>query len=303
MQLEGVVVQTLGKHHMVWDGSQARPAFPGGRLALGRAGMKNRVAVGDRVQLRLQADGSALIEAVLPRRNQLSRRITFTGAEHVVAANVDVLAVMLAPSPVLKTALLDRYLVAAHHAKIRPLVVVNKMDLLTEEEVRTSLAPYREMGYPILEMSALLGKGVGEFMDSVRGRWVTLVGHSGVGKSTLVNRILPEAHAPVGDVHEASGRGRHTTSSAVAYRLPDGTALVDTAGIREFALWGMGERDIEGGFSDIHGEGRGCRFPDCRHRREPDCQVRIAVEQGRISSARYECYLALLEEVSAEARS
>jgi ribosome biogenesis GTPase len=265
--------------------------------------MKNRVAVGDRVRLRPQEDGSALIEAVLPRRNQLSRRITFTGAEHVVAANVDVLAVMLAPNPVLKTALLDRYLAAAHHAGIRPLVLVNKMDLLTEEEVRRDLAPYWEMGYSVIEMSALLGEGVAGFLQTVQGRWAVLVGHSGVGKSTLVNRIQPEAHAPVGDVHEASGRGKHTTSSAVAYRLPDGTALVDTAGIREFALWGMGEREIEAGFLEIHEAGSGCRFPDCCHRREPDCQVRVAVEHGRISSARYACYLALLEEASVGSKS
>ena len=292
----------MGKHHLVWDGARTRPAFPGGRLALGSGGLKNRVAVGDRVRLRPQEDGSALIEAVLPRRNQLSRRITFTGAEHVVAANVDVLAVVLAPSPVLKTALLDRYLAAAHHAGIRPLVLVNKMDLLTEEEVRRDLAPYWEMGYSVLEMSALLGRGIPEFLEAVRGRWVILVGHSGVGKSTLVNRILPEAHAPVGDIHEASGRGRHTTSTASAYRLPDGTALVDTAGIREFALCAMRERDVEAGFLEIHEAGRGCRFPDCRHRQEPDCAVRDAVDAGRISAGRYECYLTLLEEASPSPR-
>jgi ribosome biogenesis GTPase / thiamine phosphate phosphatase len=294
--MEGTVVQTLGKHHMVWEGTRTRPAFPAGRLALGQGTAKNRVAVGDRVVLRPQEDGSALIESVLARRNRLSRRMTFAGTEHVIVANLDFVAVMLAPNPGLNTALLDRYLVASHASGITPLVLVNKMDILSEEQVREDLGPYREIGYPIFEMSAKLGRGVEEFLEAVRGKWVVLVGHSGVGKTTLVNRVFPEARAAVAEVHEDRGKGRHTTSCATAFRREEGTVLVDTAGIREFALWDVSERSVEEGFMEIHQVGQRCKFQDCRHRSEPECAVQEAAESGRVSAARYGSYLLLLKE-------
>lgn len=287
---------------MVWDGERARPAFPGGRLELGARAMKNRVAVGDRVVLRLEPDGTALIESVLPRANKLSRRMTFTGAEHVVAANVDLLAIMLAPRPSLNTALLDRYLVAAYSSEIRPVLLVNKTDLVDEEEVKEALAPYRALGHPVFPMAAKFGRGLDDFLDAVRGRWVVLVGHSGVGKTTLVNHLVPEARQAVGDVHEATGKGKHTTSSATAHRLSDGTTLVDTAGIREFAVWGVGWRELEAAFPEIHEAGQGCRFPDCRHLSEPDCAVNAASEEGLIDPGRYGSYLTLLGEVEGAGR-
>ncbi len=296
LQVEGQVYQTMGKWHWVWDGAVVRQGFPGGRLALGEGRRKNRVGVGDRVTLRLQSDGSALIEAILPRKNKLSRRMSFTGAEHVVAANVDVLAVMLAPNPLLNTALLDRYLVAALSQGMEVAVLVNKMDLLSESDVDETLAPYRRLNYPIFPMAAKLRRDLDAFLSAVAGRWVVLVGHSGVGKTTLVNAVVPGAEEKVGEVREATGKGRHTTSSAIAHRLVDGTILVDTAGIREFALWEVGWRDLEVAFPEIHEAGAGCRFPDCQHSREPGCAVKGGLQAGRVSPRRYESYLSLLQE-------
>jgi ribosome biogenesis GTPase len=299
VQLQGQVYQTLGKFHVVWDGAKLRPAFPGGRLELESRQKKNRVAVGDRVVLRVEGDGSALIEEVLPRRNRVSRRITFTGAEHVVAANVDVLAVMLAPSPALRMALLDRYLVAARACGVEPLIVVNKMDLLDPAEVQEALAPYLALGYAACRISAGRREGLEEFLGLVRGRWVLLVGHSGVGKTTLVNDLVPGEAMAVAEVRDGTGKGRHTTTTAVARRAPDGTTLVDTAGIREFALWDVGWREVEAGFPEIHEAGARCRFPDCRHRREPGCAVTSALEAGALTAARYGSYLTLLGEAEA----
>lgn len=286
----------MGKYHLAWDGEVVRVAFPGGRLALRSEGKKNRVAVGDRVTLRLQEDGSALIEEILPRGNKFCRRITFTNREHVIAANVETIAVMLAPTPDLNTALLDRYLVAARASGIDALVIVNKMDLLTPELVDESLVPYRAMGLPTFCMSAREKRGIEPFLEAVAGKWVLIAGHSGVGKTTLVNDVVPGGTQPIGDVHEATGKGKHTTSSAIAHRLPEGTVLVDTAGIREFALWNVGWREVESGFPEIFHAAEGCRFPDCRHRGEPRCAVREAADREEIDAGRYQSYLTLLAE-------
>jgi ribosome biogenesis GTPase len=302
-QLEGRVLQTLGKYHKVWDGQAVRPAFPAGRLELSSRGVKNRVAVGDRVVLGRREDGSLLIEAVLPRANKISRRITFTGAEHVVAANVDVVAVMLAPNPTLNVSLLDRYLVEARLAGVAPLIVVNKTDLLEPGEAEEALAPYGALDYRWVPMAAKRDLGLEAFLEAVRGRWVLLVGHSGVGKTTLVNHLAPGSDEAVREVHEARGKGRHTTSSAVAHALPDGTTLVDTAGIREFALWGVDWRAVEAGFAEIAAASDGCRFPDCRHKTEPGCAVRAAADAGTVDPGRYASYLTLVEEAESQERA
>ena len=293
----------MGKYHKVWDGGAVRPAFPAGRLELSTRGQKNRVAVGDRVVLGRREDETLLIEAVLPRTNKISRRITFTGAEHVVAANVDVMAVMLAPTPTLNVALLDRYLAAAEHAGVAPLIVINKMDILEAGEAEEALAPYRALGYPAVLMAAKRDVGLSEFLGAVSGRWVLIVGHSGVGKTTLVNHAVPGADEAVREVHEARGKGRHTTSSAIAHPLPGGTTLVDTAGIREFALWAMDWRAIAAAFPEIAEASQKCRFPDCRHRSEPACAVRNAVETDAVNAARYASYLTLVNETEDAGRA
>ncbi len=293
---EARVVQTLGKWHAVWDGKHVRPAFPGGRLALGARHLKNRVAVGDYVTARSQPGGEALIEKILPRRNKLSRKITFSGQEHVVAANIDLLAVMLAPNPGLNTSLLDRFLTAALAAGIESVIIANKVDLLAPGEVSQAMAPYERLGYQLFPMSAKNGKGIEEFRERLAGRWTLLLGHTGVGKTTLTNFLAPGARRAVGEVFEKTGKGKHTTTSALAHMLENGGVIVDTAGIREFALWEVTWRDVEAAFPEIVSAARGCRFPDCRHSREPDCAVRDAAARGMISESRFESYLTLIQE-------
>ncbi|MEW6757955.1 MAG: ribosome small subunit-dependent GTPase A [Acidobacteriota bacterium] len=302
MQQSGRVVETYGKFHRVWDGERTVQAFPGGRLALSRNRAKNLVAIGDRVRLRHQEDGTALIEAVEERANAVSRRLSFSGAEQIIAANVDVLAVMLAPNPGLNTGLLDRTLVECSRIGVPAAILVNKMDLLSPREVKRTLCPYEELGFPNFLLCAKRGDGVDEFIAAMRGRWVLLLGHSGVGKTTLVNRVAPGLDRTVGEVDPTRGKGRHTTSNAYAHGLPDGTFLVDTAGIREFGLAGMGWRELERAFPEIHAVGEACRFQDCRHLVEPRCAVRSAAEEGSIHPARYESYLTLLSEVEGQGR-
>jgi len=293
---EARVVQTLGKWHAVWDGERVRPAFPGGRLALGSTGVKNRVAVGDRVIVRPQPSGEALIEQVLTRKNKLSRRITFSGHEHVVAANIDLVAVMLAPNPELNTSLLDRFLTATFAAGIDAVIIANKVDLLDPQKVLGALAPYKKLKFPIFPMSAKRGEGIEEFQQCLAGRWTLLLGHTGVGKTTLTNLLAPGAQRAVGEVFEKTGKGKHTTTSALAHGLDNGGVLIDTAGIREFALCDVAWRQVESAFPEISTLGQGCRFPDCHHRGEPNCKVRVAAEAGTIPPGRYASYLTLLQE-------
>ena len=297
MQVEARVVQTLGKHHLVWAEGREFPAFPAGRLGLESGGMKNRVAVGDRVLVRTAADGTGLVEEVLPRRNRISRRMSFSGDEHVVAANVDALAIVLAARPEPSLRLLDRYLVEAFASDVTPLILVNKMDLSDEDAVRSALEPYEALGYRVFLLSAKRGDGLGDFLEAAAGRWAVLVGHSGVGKTTLVNALVPEtSRRAVGEVDARTGKGKHTTSSAVAHRLAGDTVLVDTAGIREFGLFGVDFRCLEGAFPEIHEAGARCRYADCRHGTEPGCAVREAAANGLLLSGRYESYLHLLGE-------
>ncbi len=297
MQIEGRVVQTMGKQHLVWDGARILRAFPGGRLSLAGGGSRNLVAVGDKVRIRLEGEGPALIEEVLERRNKISRRISFSGVEHVIAANVDVLAIVLTTKPTLNTGLLDRYLVEAHASRIKPVILVNKIDLVAPGETLDSLEPYRKLSYTIYLLSAKVGEGLDNFLGSIRGKWVVLVGHSGVGKTTIVNRAAPERPGAVAGVNLRTGRGRHTTSSAIARWLDKNTVLIDTAGIREFGLWGMDWRCVEEAYPEIHGLASGCKYADCRHVNEPDCAVRAALGRKDLSMVRYESYLRLFNEV------
>ncbi len=293
---EGRVTQVLGVRCKVKDGDRTFSAIPGGRLGFRVRGKKNLVAVGDWVRVIKQSGRAPMIEEVLPRRNKLSRRMSYMGTEHVIAANLDLLCVMLAPMPSLRTGLLDRYLVAAFHEDIPVLILCNKMDLQNSRDVERILGPYEELGHRVLPMAALTGEGLDSFLAEVRGKWSVIMGHSGVGKTTLLNTLFPDLDLPVGEVAEESGKGKHTTEKATGFFLDDETVIVDTAGIREFAPYGVGPLEVETAFTDVHEIGASCRYPTCTHRMEPECSVKKAVKQGSLSIERYESYTRLVDD-------
>src|SRR5215468_10897516 len=279
----GSVIATFGRHLVVRtaDGAQLQ-ARPFGR-ALG-------VVCGDEVRCRVDRQHEELhVIAVLPRRNALWRANARGGAEAVVA-NLTQLLVVLAPLPLPDFFVIDRYLCAATAAGIPATLIVNKADLGVEAVPAAELDSYAATGFAALACSATSGTGMAELLAALGpGTVAALVGQSGVGKSSLVRRLLPQADIAVGELVRAE-EGRHTTTAARLFDLPHGAALIDSPGVRDFApaVSALDERTLS--FPEVARLAAGCRFSDCRHLREPGCAVRAAVEDGSWHPRRYESF-------------
>ena len=210
-----------------------------------------------------------------------------------VAANIDQIVIVFAPLPHPHANLIDRYLIAAEHAGIRPLLLLNKADLLDEHNsahIDRLLATYRQLDYPLLEVSAQDGAGMDELRQRLDDRVSVFVGQSGVGKSSLVNSLLPGIDTRVGALSEQTGKGTHTTTTARLFHFPNGGELVDSPGIREFGLGHVSRQTIEEGFIEFRPLLGHCRFRDCKHDREPGCALLAALADGRIQEQRMHSY-------------
>ena len=270
-----------------------------GRIHLkDRTGQKTPVAVGDRVEVVTGSAGRGTVEGIFPRRSMLSRPdIRRTRVEHVLAANVDqVVIVSAAADPDFNPALVDRMLAVVEWSRLAAVLVVNKIDLVDAEPAEA--ATYRGLGYPVLATSATNGTGIDALREHLRRRTSVVAGHSGVGKSSLLNALQPGLGLAVAEVNEVSGRGVHTTTAAVWVDLDGGGAVIDTAGVREFGLFGIPARELSWLFKDLAAAASGCRFPDCSHTHEPDCAVIAAAASGRVAPFRYDSYLKILESMS-----
>lgn len=255
------------------------------------------LVAGDRVVVQTGDSDSVIIER-LPRHCELTRPDS-RGKPRIIAANIDQMLIVIAPRPPFKQGLLDRYLVAGELSGIAPVIVHNKTDLLDDAELqnlREHLSIYTRIGYPLAFVSAHRTHGLEPLHELLNGRNNIVVGQSGVGKSSLINSLLPHVNARVGDVSEATNKGTHTTTTARLYHLADQQGnIIDSPGVREFGLWQVAPAQLAAGFREF-GEYRSqCKFRDCLHRQEPGCAVRQAVEDGAISSQRYASYLNLLE--------
>ena len=292
------IVRLCGKKHWVWDGRDIFPAFPAGRFELSSANMKNRLAVGDMVEIRASEKEEHLITGLLPRKNKLSRRITFTGKEHVIAANIDEAAVVAAPNPVLKRGIIDRFLVACNAQRINLSIVINKADLLERSEAEEISSPYLKMGIKVFFTSVWENTGFDELSQRFRDKWILLVGHSGVGKSSIANILSPEAELPVGEVYEGTLKGKHVTTSSTAVSIRNPFSPSRTAGLREFALFDVTQSQIQSAFPEIESLSATCKYSTCTHRREPNCSVIAAVGDGGLDPEEYQSYLTLLAEAT-----
>jgi ribosome biogenesis GTPase len=258
------------------------------------------LAAGDRVVVSVLDGGTAVIERLLPRETVLSRvrpRMK-RDVEQVIVANAEQLvAVSSLASPKLNRRFLDRYLVLAEDAGLRPVVVFNKIDLLPEEEWRTDAAAYERAGYPVVPTCATDGRGVDVLRSHLSDTFSVFAGPSGAGKSSLLNAIEPGLGIRIRAVSQATSKGRHTTSNVTIFRLDDGIMVADTPGFRELGLWEIHPDDLALLFPEFSDYAPQCRFSSCSHGPEPGCAVREAVESGELDRDRYESYLKLLDEL------
>ncbi len=249
------------------------------------------VAAGDRVMFRPEGD-EGLIERIEPRRGVLSR--ANRGRRHVLVANVDqLLIISSAAEPVLKPNLIDRMIVTAEKAHIRPVICINKVDLIEPADLQPLIGVYGQMGYQVILVSALTGAGVQHMRRLLQGCESVVAGQSGVGKSSLLNAIEPGLDLRIAAVSRENQKGRHTTSAAQLIPLAAGGFVVDTPGIRQFQLWDVIPQEVGGYYRDIRPYVSLCRFPDCTHTHEADCAVKDAVADGRVDTRRYGSYCQL----------
>lgn len=308
-----VVAVTRGQCEVEMDGEILACHLP---KALAEV-QKSDLAVGDRLRVARRPSGELVAAQVLPRRSRLSRPDPLLAhRERVLAANLDLAVVVTAlRKPPLATGLLDRFLVALAHGGVPAAIAVNKADLVPGKEAHAGegdagegaedpelarLAPYRALSLSLVLCSAKSGRGIDELRRCISGKTVVFVGHSGVGKSSLLAALAPGLDVRIGDVSEMNSRGRHTTTRARIYRLPDDTRIIDTPGIREFGLWKLSQEELAGYFEEFEPFGGRCRFNDCSHSHEPHCAVREAAASGEIDSGRYETYLRIFASLAAD---
>ena len=298
---KGLVIKNTGSWYLVKtdDGSTVECKIKG-NFRLKGIRSTNPVAVGDRVQLTNSA-GTAFITEIEDRKNYIIRRASnLSKQSHILAANLDqCLLVATVNYPETSTIFIDRFLASAEAYRIPVSLVFNKVDRYSDDErhyldALTNL--YTHIGYPCYKVSALTGEGIETITQVLAGKVTLFSGHSGVGKSTLINQILPEQHQRTGEISTAHNKGMHTTTFSEMFPVGKDGYIIDTPGIKGFGTFDMEDEEVGHYFKEIFEYSAGCKYGNCTHRHEPGCAVRKAVEEHFISESRYASYLNMLED-------
>ena len=296
--MRGRVIRVSGLQCLVETGDQQLTCDLRGRIKAGARRTTSPVVVGDWVEVQPTAPGAGVVAEIGPRRSRFSRLASGPRSyEQVVAVNLDQLVVVVAiRNPAVKVGFIDRALVMALKGGLAAAVCINKVDLDPADEAGPIAEVYRNLGHTVCLTSARTGLGVEEFEAVLQDRDSVVVGHSGVGKSSLLNRLDPDLAIKTRDLMTSHDRGRHTTAAVQLYPLRAGRGHVaDTPGIKELQLWQVGKSSLVEYFAEMAPLVDGCRFRDCVHLSEPGCAVRDAVDRGEIASIRYEAYQRIIE--------
>ena len=304
--MKGTVIRNTGSSYVVRlaDGNEVK-CHVKGNFRIKGIRTTNPVAVGDHVEIGAPGpDGVAFITDVLDRRNYIIRRASnLSKAAHIIAANVDcaVLVATLA-HPTTSFTFIDRFLATAEAYNVPAVLVFNKIDLLCEPEDEGLLEAveylYRSIGYTCFGVSAATGEGIEALAEFLQGKTTLFSGNSGVGKTTLINALIPGLDLRTAEISVAHDTGMHTTTFSEMYDLPGGGEIIDTPGVRGFGVYDFKKENVSHYFPDIFRESAHCRFDNCSHTHEPGCAVCEAVEDHRISESRYNSYLSILEEAT-----
>ena len=292
-----VVISPYGLLAFIQHGGEEHVAHVEDALTNGKTSF---LAPGDRV-LAEERGGEWFIKAVAPRRSHLSRPAIMKARVQTLAANIDQLVIVTATKqPAFRPGLVDRFLIVAEKGGVRPILCVNKTDLV--KAIPEDAAVYRELGIPVFETCCLTGDGIEELRGQLENSVSVLAGHSGVGKSSIIHALDPDHDIATQEVSEATEKGRHTTTASRLYTLQGGIRIIDTPGIRELGLWDITPESLDFYFPEIGETAHGCRFRDCTHTNEPGCAVKEAVETGAISTQRYRSFLRIRESMTTDER-
>jgi len=294
-QSEALVLVSYGSHGVVLlpDGERKHCKF---RRQVGRP------FCGDRVMVAYADEASLVVESVLPRKNYFLRADE-RQRRNIIAANLDQVLIVVAPSPLPSRDLVERYLLAIHSLGMQPLIVYNKTDLVPDPDdtangikVLEHMPDYEALGYTVIRTSCKAPSGISGLQSVLKDKTSILVGQSGVGKSSLINQLIPDMQIQTGELSSATGKGTHTTTSTIMYQLTEGGYLVDSPGVWEYGIWKLEDLELAAGFIEFEPWLGQCRFNNCLHVSEPDCAIKQAVEDGLIRDWRFWSYLRLMEQ-------
>ena len=300
--MKGLVIKNTGSWYTVkTDDGQLIESKIKGNFRLKGIRSTNPVAVGDHVEIITNQEGTAFISAIEDRRNYIIRKSpNLSKQSHILAANVDqALLVVTVNYPQTSTTFIDRFLASAEAYSVPVVLVFNKHDLLSEEELhyeKMMCTLYETVGYKCVEISAETGEGVEQLFPILKDKISLLGGNSGVGKSTLINRLIPHASQRTAEISDAHNTGMHTTTFSEMIELPGGGYLIDTPGIKGFGTFDIEKEELTSYFKEIFHFSKDCRFSNCTHTHEPGCAVIKAVEDHFIAASRYQSYLSMLED-------